>query len=70
MYLQVTALRRGDAENLVKTLREQHFPSLLATSSKSELFRVMVGPYQQTAQVAEAKAKLKALGFGDAIVKK
>lgn len=70
MYLQVTALRRGDAENLVKTLREQSFPSLLATSSKPDLFRVMVGPYRQTAQVADAKAKLKALGFGDAILKK
>lgn len=70
MYLQVTALRRGDAESLVRTLREQSFPSLLATSSKPDLFRVMVGPYRLTAQVAEAKARLKTLGFGDAILKK
>ena len=70
LYLQVTALRRGDAENLVKTLREQNFPALLAASSKPELFRVMVGPYHQTALVADAKARLKTLGFGDAILKK
>lgn len=70
MYLQVTALRRGDAESLVRTLREQSFPALLATSSKPDLFRVMVGPYRQTAQVADAKARLKTLGFGDAILKK
>ena len=70
LYLQVTALRRGDAENLVKTLREQNFPALLAASSKPELFRVMVGPYYQTALVANAKARLKTLGFGDAILKK
>ena len=56
MYLQVTALRRGDAANLVKTLREQSLPALLNASSKPELFRVMVGPYHQTAQVADAKA--------------
>lgn len=70
LYLQVTALRRGDAENLVKTLREQNFPALLAASSKPDLFRVMVGPYHQTALVADAKARLKTLGFGDAILKK
>ena len=70
LYLQVTALRIGDAENLVKTLREQNFPALLAPSSKPELFRVMVGPYHQTALVADAKARLKTLGFGDAILKK
>lgn len=70
LYLQVTALRRGDAENLVKTLREQNFPALLAPSSKPELFRVMVGPYHRTALAADAKARLKTLGFGDAILKK
>jgi cell division septation protein DedD len=69
-YLQVTALRRTDAENLVKTLREQHFPTLLADSSKPDLFRVLVGPYRQTAEVAEAKARLKTLGFANAFVQK
>ena len=69
-YLQVTALRRPDADNLVKTLREQSFPALLAESSKPELFRVMVGPYHQTADVADAKARLKSLGFANAFVQK
>jgi cell division septation protein DedD len=69
-YLQVTALRRADAENLVKTLREQNFPALLADSSKPDLFRVMVGPYRQTADVADAKARLKSLGFANAFVQK
>jgi cell division septation protein DedD len=69
-YLQVTALRRADADNLVKTLREQNFPTLIAESSKSDLFRVLVGPYHQTAQVADAKARLKALGFANAFVQK
>jgi cell division septation protein DedD len=69
-YLQVTALRRADADNLVKTLKEQNFPALLADSSKPDLFRVLVGPYRQTSDVADAKARLKALGFANAFVQK
>jgi cell division septation protein DedD len=69
-YIQVTALRQADATNLVKTLREQSLPAILADSSKTDLFRVLVGPYHQTADVAEAKAKLKALGFANAFVQK
>jgi cell division septation protein DedD len=69
-YLQVTALHRADADNLVKTLREQNLPAVVAASSKEDLFRVLVGPYHQTAQVAEAKDKLKALGFANAFVQK
>jgi cell division septation protein DedD len=70
MWLQLAALKRSDADNLVKTLREQHFPAVVANSSKADLFRVLVGPYHQTADVADAKAKLKAIGFADAIVQK
>ena len=69
-WLQVTALRRADADNLVKTLREQNFPAAVASSSKPDLFRVLVGPYHQTADVADAKARLKALGFANAFVQK
>lgn len=69
-YLQVTALRRTDADSLVKTLREQNFPALVADSSKPDLFRVLVGPYHQTSEVADAKSRLKALGFGNAFVQK
>jgi cell division septation protein DedD len=70
LWLQVTALRRSDADNLVKTLREQNFPAVLADSSKPDLFRVLVGPYHQTADVADAKARLKSLGFANAFVQK
>lgn len=70
IWLQVTALRRADADNLVKTLREQSFPAVLAESSKPDLFRVLVGPYHQTADVADAKARLKSLGFANAFVQR
>ena len=69
-YLQVTALPHPDADNLVRTLREQSFPAMLADSSKEGLFRVLVGPYHQTAQLAEAKGKLKTLGFANAFVQR
>jgi len=70
IWLQVTALRRADADNLVKTLREQNFPAVIANSSKPDLFRVLVGPYHQMSDVADAKARLKALGFANAFVQK
>ncbi|HEY3825451.1 MAG TPA: SPOR domain-containing protein [Bryobacteraceae bacterium] len=69
-YLQVTALHRADADSLVRTLREQKLPAMVADSSKPDLFRVLVGPYHQTADVADAKARLKALGFANAFVQK
>lgn len=69
-YLQVAALRHDDAAKLVRTLREQELPARLAESPKPEVFRVLVGPYHQPAQIAEAKAKLKTLGFANAFVQK
>jgi cell division septation protein DedD len=69
-YLQVTALHRDDADKLVKTLKEQNLPAVVADSSKPDLFRVLVGPYRQTADVADAKARLKSLGFANAFVQK
>jgi cell division septation protein DedD len=69
-YLQVTALPRADADGVVKTLRDQNFPVILAASSKDGLFRVLVGPYRQTAQLADAKSRLKTIGFGSAFVQK
>jgi DedD protein len=69
-WLQVAALRHDDAAKLVKTLIEQDFPAHLADSPKPDIFRVLVGPYEQTAQVADAKAKLKSLGFANAFVQK
>jgi cell division septation protein DedD len=69
-YVQVVALARNDAEATMKTLNEQHLPATLAPSSKEGLFRVLVGPYHQTSDVADAKARLKTLGFSNTIVQK
>ena len=69
-YVQVAALARGDADSTARTLREQHMPTFVVASPKEGSFRVMVGPYHLTSDVADAKAKLKTLGFSDTIVRK
>lgn len=68
--VQVGALARADAEATVQTLREQHLPAFLSASSKESLYRVLVGPYRLTSEVADTKAKLKTLGFSDTIVQR
>jgi cell division septation protein DedD len=69
-YLQVGAVSKVDAENLVRTLKEQKLPAMMAESPKKGLYRVLVGPYHQTADLAEAKSRLKTLGFDNAFVQK
>jgi cell division septation protein DedD len=66
-YLQVSAVRRPDADNMVKVLKERGFPALLGESSKQGLYRVLVGPFKTNTELAHAKADLKAKGF-DSIV--
>ncbi len=67
-YLQVTALARPDAEAVVRTLKEQGFPAILTESSKEGVFRVLVGPYRETAKLSVGKDRLRALGFANTIV--
>lgn len=69
MYLQVSALRRPDADNMVKVLRERGFPALLGESSKQGLFRVLVGPFRSNSELGHTKADLKSKGF-ESIVSK
>ncbi len=54
----------------MKILRERGLPAILTLSSKPNSYRVLVGPYRSTLMMAEAKAKLKDLGYGDVIVHK
>ncbi len=68
-YIQVTAQRRPEADDVVKALREGRYPAILASSSKPDLFEVLVGPYRSAPALAEAKGKLKS-NFNDLIVRK
>jgi cell division protein FtsN len=66
-YLQVAAIHRTDAENMVKVLKEHGFPARLGESPKQGLVRVLVGPFNTTSELGHTKADLKAKGF-DSIV--
>lgn len=67
MYLQVFALRRADADNEVKVLRERGFPALIGESSKKGIYRVLVGPFKTQTEMGHVKSNLKTKGF-DSIV--
>lgn len=69
-YVQVVAEARPKADNMVKSLREAKLPVILAESSKPGLFRVLVGPYRAPLALADAKRKLKDLGFNQPVVYK
>ena len=69
LYLQVSAIRRPDADNLAKVLSERGFPALLRESSKPGLFRVLVGPFKTNSEMGRAKASLKTKGFESIVVK-
>ena len=69
-YWQVTAIGRPTADDLVRTLREGKLPAILSESSKSDLFRVLVGPYRSQLTLSDAKKKLTELGYNGLIVQK
>ncbi len=68
-YLQVAAVHRPDAENMVKVLRERGFPALTGESSKENLLRVLVGPYPDIGALHISKDELKHAGFNSIVAK-
>ena len=63
MYLQVAAVAKPDAEILVDTLKKRGLPALIGPGPSDTIFRVLVGPYQDSASAAKSKAELEGLGF-------
>ncbi|MDQ6677506.1 MAG: SPOR domain-containing protein [Acidobacteriota bacterium] len=68
-YLQLMAVKRPVADNMIKLLKGRGFPALLAESSKPELFRVLVGPFADMQTLAKTKSELKSAGFESMISK-
>ena len=62
-YLQVAAVRRPDANTLVSELRKKEFSAGVAAGPNETLFRVVVGPLKDSAEVNKERARLKELGF-------
>jgi cell division septation protein DedD len=68
-YLQVAALKREDADRIAKMLRTRGYPATLGDSSKEGLYRVLVGPFKNMADLSESKQKLKASGMDSFVVR-
>ena len=62
-YLQIAALDRGMSEVLVEVLRRKGFQAEIASGATEDIFRVVVGPVKDAADLARIKAGLQGAGF-------
>ncbi len=69
-YWQVVATSRPAAEVISEALTRRGFHAFLTPASRDGVFRVLVGPFQDAANLAEARTKLEAAGFRQSIVKR
>jgi hypothetical protein len=69
-YWQVVATSRPAAEVISEALTRRGFHALLTPASRDGVFRVLVGPFQDASNLAEARTKLEAAGFRQSIVKR
>jgi cell division septation protein DedD len=71
-YLQVVAVARPDAELISETLLKRGFSALIAPGPKEndKLFRVLVGPLKDAAEMASVRTALEAAGFKNPVVRK
>ncbi|MCX6619566.1 MAG: SPOR domain-containing protein [Acidobacteria bacterium] len=70
IFLQVLAVARPDAELTVETLGKKGFHALIAPGPSDKLFRVLVGPLKDQADVAKTRSGLEGVGFRAPIVRK
>ncbi|MCX6599932.1 MAG: SPOR domain-containing protein, partial [Acidobacteria bacterium] len=68
-FIQVASVSRSDAEMEATTLSEKGYPTWVAAGDKEDVFRVLVGPFADTASLSKAKASLEQLGFKRAFKK-
>jgi hypothetical protein len=62
-YLQVTAVKRPEAELLVEVLARKGFKAALAPAPLPNMFRVLVGPVRTDAEQGKLKTDLEQAGF-------
>jgi hypothetical protein len=62
-YLQIAAVDRGMAEVLVEVLRRKGFQAEVASGATEDIFRVVVGPAKDAADLARIREDLQAAGF-------
>lgn len=71
-YLQVAAVAKPEAELFVDVMAKKGFHALYTPAPVPNTFRVLVGPFQDSAAVAQARTDLNKAGFKgfEAIVRK
>ncbi len=62
-FLQVSAINRPEAELLVEVLQKKGFRAILAPGPKENIFRVLVGPEKDDAELAKVRTQLEQSGF-------
>ena len=69
-YWQVVATSRPDAEIISEALARKGFKAMLAPAPREGLFRVLVGPFKDSASMAQTRTDLEAAGFKNPLVRK
>ena len=71
-FLQVVAVGRPDAELISETLAKRGFKAVIAPGPKDKdnVFRVLVGPLKDAAEMARIRTGLEAAGFKNPVVRK
>lgn len=63
VFLQVAAIGRAEAEVMAEQLRKRGHRAFLSEVPNRDLFRVLIGPFETTARLNEAKKKLTGEGL-------
>jgi cell division septation protein DedD len=70
-FLQVAAVGRDEAEAIADVLRKKHFRAHAVPKPGSpRLFRVLIGPVRDAADLSSTRDALRKTGFGEVIVQK
>lgn len=69
-FLQVVATSGPDSELIAETLAKKGFHTRVAPGPSPALFRVLVGPLDGAADIAETRVRLEASGFKNPYVRK
>ncbi len=69
-FLQVVATTRADAEFVAETLAKKGFHTTVAAGPSPALFRVLVGPTKDAADLTETRVRVEAAGFKNSYVRK
>ena len=69
-YWQVVATTKPGCEIISEALSKKGFHTLVTPASKEGFFRVLVGPYRDAGDLAQARTNLEGAGFKHAIVQR